>query len=279
MKTISFVNMKGGVGKTTLALNVADCLARTHNKKVAVIDVDPQFNITQCLFSGDEYVDLLKQDADTVLRVFDTDAQPVASAVHGPAASEPKELDEIVLQKKDLLWVLPGNIDLYRLEMTTGEGREFSIQRLIEENLEPEGFDYVIIDTPPTPSMWMTSALIASDYYVIPVKPDPLSLIGIDLLRTIIERRRKSYGLKLKCLGLVFTMVERSDSVVYHSAKINISSNKYWKGYLLDKYLPKRTELAKQQLTQPFILKMEDFELRSSLASIVKKLLENIGEQ
>ncbi len=125
----------------------------------------------------------------------------------------------------------------------------------------------------------MTSALIASDYYVIPVKPDPLSLIGIDLLRTIIERRRKSYGLKLKCLGLVFTMVERSDSVVYHNAKINISSNKYWKGYLLDKYLPKRTELAKQQLTQPFILKMEDFELRSSLASIVKKLLENIGEQ
>ncbi|MES2407601.1 MAG: AAA family ATPase [Pseudomonadota bacterium] len=78
MKTISFVNMKGGVGKTTLALNVADCLARTHNKKVVVIDVDPQFNATQCLFTGDEYVDMLKAKADTILNVFDTDIKPIA---------------------------------------------------------------------------------------------------------------------------------------------------------------------------------------------------------
>lgn len=278
MKTISFVNMKGGVGKTTLALNVADCLARTHNKKVAVLDVDPQFNATQCLFSGDEYVALLKKGADTVLGVFDTDIKPIASVVHGASVVEPKELSEIVLQKKDLLWILPGNIDLYRLEMTTGEGREFSIQRFIEENLEPAAFDYVIIDTPPTPSVWMTSALIASDYYVIPVKPDPLSLIGIDLLRTIIERRRKSYGLKLACLGLVFTMVDRPDSVVFSNAKANLSGNKYWKDYVLDKYLPKRTDLAKQQLTQPYILLMDDFDLRSSLTGLVKKFLEEIED-
>lgn len=278
MKTISFVNMKGGVGKTTLALNVADCLARKHNKKVAVIDVDPQFNATQCLFSGDEYVRLLRNGADTVLDVFDTDIKPIASVVNGPATMEPKELSEIVLQKKDLLWTLPGNIDLYRLEMTTGEGREFAIQRFLEENLEPAGFDYVIIDTPPTPSVWMTSALIASNYYVIPVKPDPLSLIGIDLLRTIIERRRKSYSLKLQCLGLVFTMVERPDSVVFNEAKTNLASNKFWKDYVLDKYLPKRTELAKQQLNQPFILRMDDFELRASLTGLVKKFLENIDD-
>ena len=268
--------MKGGVGKTTLALNVADCLARTHNKKVAVIDVDPQFNATQCLFSGEEYVELLKVGADTVLNVFDTDIKPIASTVTGAATSEPKELSEIQLQKKGLLWALPGNIDLYRLEMTTGEGREFSLQRLIEHNLEPAEFDYAIIDTPPTPSMWMTSALIASDYFVIPVKPDPLSLIGIDLLRTIIERRRKSYGLKLKCLGLVFTMVERPDSIIFNTARENLAGNKYWKDYVLDEYLPKRTGLVKQQLTQPFILKMDDFELRASLTRLVKNFLEEI---
>lgn len=280
LKTISFVNMKGGVGKTTLALNVADCLARTHNKKVAVIDVDPQFNATQCLFSGDEYIAMLKAGADTVLEVFDTEIQPVASAVHGPLKTEPKELSKIELQKKDLLWTLPGNIDLYRLEMTTGEGREFSIQRLVEENLEPAGFDYVVIDTPPTPSVWMTSALIASDYYVIPVKPDPLSLIGIDLLRTIIERRRKSYGLRLQCLGLVFTLVERPDSIVFADAKENLSTNKFWKDYVYtDTYLPKRTELAKNQLSQPFILKMDDFELRGHLMGLVKKFLEDINDE
>lgn len=276
MKTISFVNMKGGVGKTTLALNVADCLARTHNKKVVVIDVDPQFNATQCLFSPEEYVQLLKDGVDTVLNVFDTDIKPIASAVTGAAQSEPKELCGIQLQKKGLLWTLPGNIDLYRLEMTTGEGREFAIQRLVEENLEPAGFDYAIIDTPPTPSMWMTSALIASDYFVIPVKPDPLSLIGIDLLRAIIERRRKSYGLKLRCLGLTFTMVERPDSIVFTNARENLAGNAYWSKYVMPQYLAKRSELAKQQLTQPFILKMDDFDLRASLAKLVEAFLEEI---
>jgi chromosome partitioning protein len=269
--------MKGGVGKTTLALNFADCLARTHNQKVAVIDVDPQFNATQCLFSGEEYVKLLKDEVDTILNIFDSEVRPIASAVSGASATEPRGMNEIKLQKKDHLWVLPGNIDLYRLEMTTGEGREFAIQRLIEENLQPAGFDYVIIDTPPTPSVWMTSALIASDYYVIPVKPDPLSLIGIDLLRTIIERRRRSYGLKLKCLGLVFTMVERPDSIVFNDAKANLAGNKFWKAYVLDKYLPKRTDLAKQQLIQPFILKMDDFELRASLTGLVSQILEGVA--
>ena len=86
MKTISFVNMKGGVGKTTLALNVADCLARTYDKKVAVIDADPQFNATQCLFTGDEYIALLKKKADTILTVFDNDIRPIASAVEGAGA-------------------------------------------------------------------------------------------------------------------------------------------------------------------------------------------------
>lgn len=268
--------MKGGVGKTTLALNVAHCLARSHNKKVVVIDVDPQFNATQCLFSGEEYVDLLKKGADTVLNVFDTDVKPIASVVAGASQAEPKELSDIQLQKKGLLWALPGNIDLYRLEMNTGEGREFAIQRLIEENLEPAGFDFAIIDTPPTPSVWMTSALIASDYFVIPVKPDPLSLIGIDLLRAIIERRRKSYGLKLKCLGLTFTMVERPDSIVYTNARANLLADPYWSKYLMPPYLAKRSELVKQQLTQPFILNMDDFELRASLTKLVDAFLEEI---
>ena len=55
MKIVSFVNMKGGVGKTTLAVNIADFLANRHSKKVLLVDVDPQFNATQCLLKGDDY--------------------------------------------------------------------------------------------------------------------------------------------------------------------------------------------------------------------------------
>jgi chromosome partitioning protein len=270
--------MKGGVGKTTTALNVAHYLAHAQQKKVAVLDVDPQFNATQCLFKPDEYVKLLKDGDDTILNVFETEIAPLASVISGSIASKPKELADIELVQKDLLWTLPGNIELYRLEMIAGEGREFSLKRFIEEALAPKKFDYVIIDTPPTPSMWMTSALIASDYYVIPVRPDPLSMIGIDLLRSIIERRRKTYGLKIKGLGVVFTMVERPDSTIFAKAKSNLASNDLWKGKVFKAYMPKRSELARSQLNQPFIMLMEDYDLRTNLRELVVEMQEKIDE-
>jgi chromosome partitioning protein len=268
--------MKGGVGKTTTALNVAHYLAHVLQKKVAVLDVDPQFNATQCLFKPEEYVKLLKDGGDTILNVFETEIAPLASVISGASAPKPKELAEIELIQKDLLWTLPGNIELYRLEMTAGEGREFSLKRFIEEALTPKGFDYVIIDTPPTPSMWMTSALIASDYYVIPVKPDPLSMIGIDLLKSIIERRRKTYGLKIKGLGVVFTMIERPDSVIFTNAKSNLAGNEQWKDKVFTAYMPKRIDLAKTQLSQPFMMHGNDFELRKNLKALVEEMLEKI---
>lgn len=277
MKTISFVNMKGGVGKTTLALNVAHCLARVHRKKVAIIDVDPQFNATQCLFTGPQYVQLLKNSADTAVNIFDVDERPIASVVSGAGSEQPRKISELKLQRTNGMWILPGNIDLYRLEMVAGEGREFSLKRFIDENLKKEEFDYVIIDTPPTPSVWMTSALIASDYYIIPVKPDPLSLIGIDLLRTIIERRKDRYALSLKCLGVVLTMVERLDSVVYRNAVQSLEGNAFWADYLYGVHLSKKTELARNQLNQPFILRMDDYNLRNQLREIVSKMLSEMG--
>lgn len=277
MKIISFVNMKGGVGKTTLALNVADCLARVHDKKVAVLDVDPQFNATQCLFRPERYVEILRQGGDTILDVFETDNQLLTSVVSGAAMVEPKDISKIELQQTDKLWTLPGNIELYRLEMVAGEGREFSLKRFIDNVISKKSFDYVIIDTPPTPSIWMTSALIASNYYVIPVRPDPLSMIGIDLLRSIIERRRKTYGLSLECLGVVFTMVDRPDSISLSNAIRNLRANNFWKDKVFKSFILKRADLARQQLNQPFILKMDDYDLRRSLNRLVKDILEKIN--
>lgn len=70
MKVVSFVNMKGGVGKTTLAVNIADFLTSRHAKKVLLIDVDPQFNATQCLINGDDYVEYIKNGGTTIKDVF-----------------------------------------------------------------------------------------------------------------------------------------------------------------------------------------------------------------
>lgn len=227
MKVISFINMKGGVAKTTLAINVAHCLATRKQAKVLCIDVDPQFNATQCLMTPDKYIDHLRHDGCTILDVFDRQIRPRVGVVEGMTQSEPRSLNSITPVKiRQQLDLLPGALDLYRLEMAPGEGRENRL-RLYLETVK-EQYDYVIIDTPPTPSVWMTSALIASDHYVIPVRPDPISLTGIDLLRSIVKEKAENFGLSTKCAGVVLTVVEQNTRV-FENARANLSGNEFWK--------------------------------------------------
>jgi len=268
--------MKGGVAKTTLAINFADCLRRVHQKKVAIIDIDPQFNATQCLLNSTQYITHLNAGGDTVISLFDRDESPQVSALNGVNTAPSKNLADINLIEVSGLSILPGNIDLYRVEMTAGEGREFILKRYIKDVLAEKGYDYVIIDTPPTPSIWMTSALIASDHYIIPVKPDPLSLIGIDLLKTIISRRSIAFNLNISCLGVVFTIIERSDSTTYREAKTNLEKNPVWQNKLICNVFPKRTGYARTQLTQPFVLSSDDYELRNSIKEISKEIMARL---
>lgn len=244
MKVVSLINMKGGVAKTTLAINIADCLASRHSKRVLLIDVDPQFNATQCLMSPRSYMEHLQGDADTILKIFDRSSRTIASAVANRAVLSPKKLEEIeVIKIKKNFYLLPGNLELYRLEMAPGEGRENRLKNYLTR--VGDKYDYVIIDTPPTPSVWMTSALIASDYYVIPVKADPLSLTGIDLLKSIIDEKKENFGLTINCAGLVLTLTE-SNTKVLENAKNYLENDQYWTKHLYKGSL--RSELGLRRL-------------------------------
>jgi chromosome partitioning protein len=123
----------------------------------------------------------------------------------------------------------------------------------------------------------MTSALLASNYYLIPVKPDPISYTGIDLLKTIIEDKREDLNLTINCIGLVLTMVEREDSIVYRKALEQIESGN-WNKFKYQKYIPKRTDIAKFQLNKSFILDSDDTFAKSSLVGIIDELLNRIEQ-
>lgn len=278
MKIISLINMKGGVGKTTLATNICDVLNRRHGKKILLIDIDPQFNSTQCLFTGEEYIKYLKEEKDTIIAIFEDKSRSIANTVTGIEEKPAKSLSDIVPFKfrKDF-HVIPGNLDLYRIEVSSGSGKENRLKRFIKEIQEKENYDYVIVDTPPTPSIWMTSALVASDFYLIPVKPDPISFTGIDLLKTIIEDKREDLDLKIKCIGLVFTMVERDDSIVFTQAKKQIRGGD-WKNLLYKRHIPKRADIAKYQLNKSFILDINDSVAKSSITGVVDELLNRLSD-
>ena len=261
MKVISLINMKGGVGKTTLSVNISDCIARRHNHKVLLIDIDPQFNATQCLMTGEEYEQHLINNGDTILNVFEREGRKTVSTVQGVQESSSKKLSEIQpIEVSKNFYLLPGNLELYRIEMSPGEGRENRLNKFLKALAVNEDFDTVIIDTPPTPSIWMTSALLASDYYLIPVKPEPLSFTGIDLLESIITYKKENLDVSIECRNaLQFLQKGR------------------WKGYKFKKELPKRTEIARSQMTT-FILDLSDNEAKVALSGIVDELLQRIEE-
>lgn len=95
MKTVSFVNMKGGVAKTTLSVNLADALNRRADKRVLLIDLDPQFNATQCIFSGEDYVKYRAAGGHTIVNIYDDTGQAKVSAVKGVQAPAVVKLEDV----------------------------------------------------------------------------------------------------------------------------------------------------------------------------------------
>ncbi|OUN98613.1 ParA family protein [Bacteroides clarus] len=276
MIVISFINMKGGVGKTTLSTNVCYNLAQKEGKKVLFVDIDPQFNATQCFFTGENYIKYCQAKHDTICDLFADGVVRKVSTVDGEKTTKARAFKDIKPHKiNDNLYILPGNLELFKIEITAQSGWVNRLKNYLQEIDEEFGFDYAIIDTPPTPSIWMTSALLASNYYVIPVKPDPLSLTGIDLLRSIIEQKQSDLDLGVKCIGLVLTMTETATRV-YSAAISNIKGNKYWKNFLYKKELPKRIKVAEHQLDQKFIYDIGDSDLNLALSGIVKEMEDRI---
>lgn len=273
MPIVSIVNMKGGVAKTTLATNLADVLVVREECKVLLVDLDPQFNATQCLVSGEDYVKRREEGELTIKAIFDDAPPPIISAVTSNHSTKVELKDIKPWNIKPGFDLIPGDLELYRLEMGGGQGREQRLKRYLEAIKAKDVYDFVIIDTPPTPSHWMMAALLASDGYLVPVKPEPLSRTGIDLLRGVVERCSQNFGHPIECLGVVLTIVE-ANTIVFKDAKQFLDGNQIWIGKRFQNALPKRTALANAQGSQALILDLGDDGLKLALVGIGQEFLE-----
>lgn len=203
-KIISFINMKGGVGKTTLCIGLADYLSNFMDKKVLVLDVDPQFNTTQSfLYKYDlteRYLSELK--ANSIRKIFQR-----PDDIHSHSAVPTKE---IIYSLTDKLNIVFGDINLIFDNNTNDIAKVKRIKKFIDENRLRDEYDYIFIDCPPTISMYTDSALITSDYYIAPVKVDQYSTLGVTSLLRVISNLVYEESLKIKNLGVVYTNIENS---------------------------------------------------------------------
>lgn len=203
-KTVAFINMKGGVGKSTLAVNLAWQLTgiQGQDKNVLVVDLDPQFNASQYLLGAHGYrKNIVHPNRATIWDVFEQQTRT-------PGAGAPKLLaptDAIVTVRKwpqNRLDLLPS-----RLELAWSLKQPAQKEQLLAKFLAKVSGDYdlIIIDCAPTESLLTTAAYLASDYVLVPVKPEYLSTIGLPLLQRSLQDFRQQYeDHEVQMLGIVF---------------------------------------------------------------------------
>jgi len=205
VKKVSLINMKGGVGKSTLTVNLAWQFTglRKWNKKVLVVDLDPQFNASQYLIGVYKYEKILAHNIPTVWNIFE-------QQTHAPGRGTPKPLDPksvlynvVKYSDGSRLDVIPSRLEL-AYSLRNPSQKESLLAQLISK-VEDE-YDLILLDCAPTESILTTAAYIASDFILVPVKPEYLSTIGLPLLvRSMAEFKSSPYGKKiLKLAGIVF---------------------------------------------------------------------------
>jgi chromosome partitioning protein len=202
---VAVVNMKGGVGKSTVTANLGWHSAYKKNHKVLLVDLDPQFNLSQYALGRERYQEFLRKKRPSVYDVFEQ-----TSASPGMRDAQ-VDLSQAVLQVK--AWADGSRLDLVpsRLDLAwTLKSSSYSKIEHLSSFLDPlrRKYDLILIDCPPTQSMLTDAAYRASSNVLIPVRPEFLSTIGLPLLVKSLEdfqleHRNREIGIA----GILFNAV------------------------------------------------------------------------
>ncbi|HTJ39231.1 MAG TPA: AAA family ATPase [Dactylosporangium sp.] len=226
MSVVSVINYKGGVGKTTVTANIGAELA-ARGRKVLLIDLDPQASLTYSFYLPADF-----DEQPTIRAWFEAFVATRAPESLFSYVLAPHTVNAIVQPLGGHLHLIASQLGLVDVDLDLAAGlggsrfqrsspRYLQVYRLLADALADPlfaGYDTVLIDCPPNFNLVTRTALVASDYVVVPARPDYLSTLGIDLLRNRLSRLVEEYNevaehpINPEVAGVVYTMVQYTAS-------------------------------------------------------------------
>ena len=202
----SVINLKGGVGKTTIVALLSRYAARC-GLKVLAVDLDPQANLSQALMNLLEYKQFMEGGEPSIVELFNGITPPSKDK---PAPS-PLKAEEVVKKINERLYLLPSRFDFSHHLIGSVKPDERILARFIGQDMQD--MDIILIDCAPTESILTRTAYHASRHIIVPVRSEFFSTIGFPLLKESLEKfRQENRGHKIDVLGILINMTRTSGS-------------------------------------------------------------------
>lgn len=216
---ISIANQKGGVGKTTTAVNLAASIA-VSERRTLIIDLDPQCNTT----SG-----------------FGITYSGLSSHIYSILIGKHSLRETARRTEVPYLDIIPSNPDLIgaEVELLDAEGREFVLKKILDEARKT--YKFILIDCPPSLGLLTINALAASDYVIVPLQCEYYALEGLALLLRSISIIKKRLNQKLDVLGILLTMFDRRNSL---SFRVMEEAKDFFNNGVFNTIIPRNVKLS-----------------------------------